>query len=561
MLLMQRSPLLRLVAHGGLLNAPRFANVLKLSTLSTLIPFRGIHAQAGATDPVITPVGDSPNPALATVGEPFAWVWSNTTPGKKARSYSVEGLPPGIEWNGQVQSSSLTAMQGSPTEAGTFMVEITGFHYANQRGAASETFELTINVDGGDDRVDLPIIAAQLTDTLVLQGNSVTLAVDVQGEGLSFTWTKDGAVIPDGTTTALALSNISLDDAGTYEVTVTNDAGSATSSAKLTVVSGEIPIPAGQTLLSTSSRDALLRHIDHSGTTISSMPITLSNGTDMGIKGLSGLAWDPVSERLFGLIILTEKREGEVGDRVLATIDRTTGVATVIGNPAAERLLKFSGITFGNDGTLYGVTGNNSRAEDPESLFVIATETAAATLLVALGNGDQGEAIAFNPDDGQIYHISGGAPPESQIFESIDPATKTIQNIPLKGNWKEGKALVHIGEGLFIVADDDTIKLLTLDGNVVTATSFDHFAKGMTLVPTLKEGANFDIRVSRSAKGTLVSIPAQTGDVVIIEASGDLTTWTSVHEAAAAADATTIEFLDSESIDLTSRYYRAQRSN
>ena len=138
MLLMQRSPLLRLVAHGGLLNAPRFANVLKLSTLSALIPFRGIHAQAGATAPYITPVGDSPNPALATVGEPFAWVWSNTTPGKKARSYSVEGLPPGIEWNGQVQSSSLTAMQGSPTEAGTFMGEITGFHYANQRGAASE---------------------------------------------------------------------------------------------------------------------------------------------------------------------------------------------------------------------------------------------------------------------------------------------------------------------------------------------------------------------------------------------------------------------------------------
>ena len=561
MILVQRSPLLRLLADGRLLSMPRFANVLKLSPISALIPFRGIHAQAGATDPMITPVGDSPNPASATVGEPFAWAWSATTPGKKARSYRVEGLPPGIEWSGVIQSSSLTAMQGTPTDAGSFTVEITGFHFANLGGEASQTFELVINVDGGA-ALELPVISSKLTDTLVLQGESVTLAVEAKGDGLSFAWTKDGVVIPDGTATALALSNVSNDDAGSYEVTVSNDAGAATSSAKLTVMSGEIPIPEGLTLFSSSSRDNLLRQIDTNGTTKASVAITVPDETSIGVKGVSGLAWDPVSEQLFGMIILTKAREGEVGDRVLASINRSSGVATVIGNPAATRLIKISGLTMGDDGTLYGVTGNDTSAEDPESLFVIDTSTAEATLLTALGNGDQGEAIAFNPDDGKVYHISGGAPPESQVFESIDLTNKSVQDIPLKGNWKEGKALVYVGNDLFMVADDDTIKLLSLDGGLVTASSFDHFAKGMALVPAIADSVDIEITsITRNDDGVLLGVTTSAGDMVTIEASNDLVAWEIVSEQAAAADATMIEFLDSASVNFPTRFYRAQRSN
>jgi hypothetical protein len=42
-----------------------------------------------------------------------------------------------------------------------------------------------------------------------------------------------------------------------------------------------------------------------------------------------------------------------------------------------------------------------------------------------LGNGDDGEAIGFYPNDGLIYHASGndtlGAEPLLQVFESINP--------------------------------------------------------------------------------------------------------------------------------------------
>ncbi len=76
-----------------------------------------MHAVTGATSPEITPVSPSTNPAEAQVGEQFAWVWGAFTPGKKARSYLVEGLSPGITYDNIVNSSSFAAIQGTPTMA------------------------------------------------------------------------------------------------------------------------------------------------------------------------------------------------------------------------------------------------------------------------------------------------------------------------------------------------------------------------------------------------------------------------------------------------------------
>jgi hypothetical protein len=42
----------------------------------------------------------------------------------------------------------------------------------------------------------------------------------------------------------------------------------------------------------------------------------------------------------------------------------------------------------------------------------------------SLGNGNDGESIAFNPDDGLLYHISGYA--GGAIFETVDPVTCVV---------------------------------------------------------------------------------------------------------------------------------------
>jgi hypothetical protein len=81
-----------------------------------------------------------------------------------------------------------------------------------------------------------------------------------------------------------------------------------------------------------------------------------------------------------------------------------------------------SSIAFDDTGTLYAVTADN--AAQPETLFTVNLTTAALTLVVALGNGDLGEAIAFNPVNGLMYHTSGFSAPIA--YETIDLTTLAV---------------------------------------------------------------------------------------------------------------------------------------
>jgi hypothetical protein len=76
----------------------------------------------------------------------------------------------------------------------------------------------------------------------------------------------------------------------------------------------------------------------------------------------------------------------------------------------------------------------------PETLYTINTNNAALTLVQALGNGTDGEAIAYNSGDGMMYHMSGiGA---GLIFEKIHLSTGTVTNIPLSGDPVGGREAI-----------------------------------------------------------------------------------------------------------------------
>jgi PEP-CTERM motif len=100
-------------------------------------------------------------------------------------------------------------------------------------------------------------------------------------------------------------------------------------------------------------------------------------------------------------------------NRRLATIDPIAGVATNIGSLAGS----FASLAFRADGILYGVTGQNGA--NPETLFTISTVNASTSLLFALGNGFDGETIAFHPN-GLLYHAS------REIFESVNVDTHQV---------------------------------------------------------------------------------------------------------------------------------------
>jgi DNA-binding beta-propeller fold protein YncE len=170
-----------------------------------------------------------------------------------------------------------------------------------------------------------------------------------------------------------------------------------------------------EVLYSISPDDSELRTINPANAlTVSVLPITLTGAV---VSGGHGLARHPLTGELWALLALDDPTRLE-----LAIIDPTTGVATRIGNTNDL----FAGLAFDAGGTLYGVTDDAIAIPD-KSLFILDTADATPTCVLALGRGDRGEAIAFNPVNALLYHAVGQFAP---IFESIDPAQPPTCNTP-----------------------------------------------------------------------------------------------------------------------------------
>ena len=231
-------------------------------------------------------------------------------------------------------------------------------------------------------------------------------------------------------------------------------------------------------LLSVAKGDALLRTINpNDASTISAVTMALPGKT---INGATGLAIQPGTDVLYAML----KASGSSG-RVLATIDPSTCVATEIGATGDS----FAGIAFFDQTTLFGVTGDG--ASTPETLFTLSLTDALPTPVCALGNGDDGEAIGFNPDDDKLYHASGF----SAIFEKIitlsGASCSTVDIFltdPDDFSIKEILALTYSeSQSEFLASDfDDNLHIFPASGGAsVILGVLDHVAKGLAFVPNV----------------------------------------------------------------------------
>ncbi|MEO5959365.1 MAG: hypothetical protein ABIZ49_10965, partial [Opitutaceae bacterium] len=208
-------------------------------------------------------------------------------------------------------------------------------------------------------------------------------------------------------------------------------------------------------LYSVAREDARLRELSAtSGATISSVTMTL---TGRSITGATGLAADPTTGKFYALLRLQPFAAEHPSVRQLVTVDVTTGVVTDIGSTGGSGNLSFADLAFDASGVLYGVTGDGSPSL-PRALFTLNKGTAAATFFMALGNGDDGESIAYNSDNSLLYHASGKnelslvPAPANMFFESINLATKAAPTrITLSGPFiDEATALAYAGGGAFL---------------------------------------------------------------------------------------------------------------
>ncbi len=160
------------------------------------------------------------------------------------------------------------------------------------------------------------------------------------------------------------------------------------------------------------------------------------------ITGMNGLAYDPVGHDTYVIM----KLSGVTNGRVLGKIDLATGVCTQVGNLGNN----FSTIAFTPDGQLFGVTGDG--ANPSETLFKIDKDSAFTTLQVALGNGADGEVIAYNKDDNMFYHWSGNGTVVYEKFPVTAPYTP-VTNIPTSGTTgNETFGALYLGNNQFITS-------------------------------------------------------------------------------------------------------------
>ena len=249
---------------------------------------------------------------------------------------------------------------------------------------------------------------------------------------------------------------------------------------------GALPAEASDLLLSVAPGggprppNPFLRTVDPAdGSTVAGATVAITLGGEV-VVGATGLARHPQTGTLFALLKLES-----TSFRRLVTLDEWTGVATSVGDTGN----RFAGIAFALDGTLYAVTGDGGGV--PESLFTMSTVDASSILVMELGAGSDGETLAFNPDDGLLYHASGiGTPnnPNGEKFETVDPDTLVVTNIPLSGfDYEELTSLTFLDGGFFAgdlgnaAFDDPGFFHITTGGTVTFLGNMDHVAKGLVL--------------------------------------------------------------------------------
>ena len=156
------------------------------------------------------------------------------------------------------------------------------------------------------------------------------------------------------------------------------------------------------------------------------------------------------------------------------TIDSATGLATRIGNTGD----RFAGLAFDTDGNLFGVTAD--QAATPSTLFALDLTDATPTFVLSFGDGLDGEAIAFNPEDGLLYHYSGFG--ENNVFESVSLSAQTIDIIDrlFPTDYGEVTALTRLRGDTLLLGDlfQGVFKVTTDLTAVTFVGTLDHVSNG-----------------------------------------------------------------------------------
>jgi hypothetical protein len=193
-------------------------------------------------------------------------------------------------------------------------------------------------------------------------------------------------------------------------------------------------------------------------------------------NALAGAAQHPISGEIYLVLDITT-----ADFHRLVKHDPRTGRSTDVGSLGEI----ITGIAFDSTGTLYGVTSDDVRGT-PDTIFTIDTATASPSVFMSvptegLGTGD---TLAYNPDDGRLYHWSGS---DTAYFTAIDLSDKSTVPIALSGDRPGGVGVISFAydtdKGLFVGYRQDEFEI-TMEFFTITATGFQTYLTDAGFVET-----------------------------------------------------------------------------
>ncbi|MEO6694159.1 MAG: T9SS type A sorting domain-containing protein [Ignavibacteria bacterium] len=221
------------------------------------------------------------------------------------------------------------------------------------------------------------------------------------------------------------------------------------------VTFGFMPKQINADVVGTNSQSPVIEvYADLTWTVLSSQTLTLPGFT---VAGATSVTWNSDNVLFYAIVRTTLPT-----DRRLVTVDPATGVCTDIGSLGDA----FSSLTYSSTtGILYGMTG--SGATNPERLYNVSILTGIPTLLAGpFPLGADGEVIAYNYDDGFIYHWSGNS---FANMEKINATTFAATPVAQSGvTHGEIFGAVYQGSGNFLATDISNRALIITSAGVVS---------------------------------------------------------------------------------------------
>ncbi len=198
---------------------------------ATLIALAGCGGDSSSPTAAIPTITAQPASQTVTAGGAVTFSVSATGGVPMTYQWYKSSLPiPDATTSRYVIASAVTA------DAGTYRVAVIN------SGGVTESSDAILTVDGVDGS---PTISTEPSSQTVTAGSPVTFQVSASGSGtLTYQWYNASGPIAGATSPSYTIASTAVGDAGTYHVTVTNSAGTTTSTdATLTVNSPTVTPP------------------------------------------------------------------------------------------------------------------------------------------------------------------------------------------------------------------------------------------------------------------------------------------------------------------------------